>query len=129
MKKLILAVALFAAVNSTATAQDKKSSAVSICKSEKTSFSIEELEKCNMLITRDEKIKVKSFKVSILVKGNDGKDVFIDYSVTGNVFSGEVLETLKAKKGKISKVIIEDVIAVDVNKNEQKLSSLELSIK
>jgi hypothetical protein len=129
MKKLILAVALFAAVNSTATAQDKKSSAVSICKSEKTSFSIEELEKCNMLIAKDEKTKIRSFKVSMFVKGEGGKNIFIDYPVTGNVFSSQVLEALKAHKGKISKIIIEELIAVDVNKNEVKLPAFELSIK
>jgi|GEM_PF-6283102 len=129
MKKLILAAALFTAVSITANAQDKKSSAVSICKTEKASYSIEDLEKCNMLIPKDETTKVKSFKVMILVKGDAGKDAFIDYQVSGNVFSSQVLEAMKAKKGKISKIVIENVIAVDVNKNEIKLPAFELMIK
>ncbi|MCW3104007.1 MAG: hypothetical protein JWO09_2447 [Bacteroidetes bacterium] len=128
MKKLILAAALFTVVSITATAQDKKS-AVSICKTEKASYSIEDLEKCNMLVTKDEKTKVKSFKVMILVKGDAGKDAFMDYQVSGNVFSSQVLEAMKAKKGRISKIIIEEVIAVDVNKNEIKLPAFELIIK
>lgn len=111
-----------------AVAQNKKTSEITICKHTENVFTIAELEKCSMLVPVDEKVKVKSFVVSLTIKEISG-NVFKDIQVNGNFFSKEALDAIKSSKDKISKIIIENVKAVDAMKNEKTLVGLEFSLK
>jgi hypothetical protein len=128
MKKNIFSLTALCFFAVSAIAQNNKTtSGVSICKNTSNSFTVAELEKCNMVLPLDEKLKVKSFLVSYLVTGKDG-DVFIDVPVLGNNFSPAALNTLKEKGSQIKKVIIENVVAVDDTHAEKKISGTEIVI-
>lgn len=129
MKKLILPIAAFVLITSAVMAQDSKTPEITLCKKTPATISIAELERCNMILPVDEKTKVTSFTVSYLVEGKDGKAVYVDYKVQGSSFSEQALAQLKNTERKIDKVVIENVTAVDANKNEKKITGMVLTIK
>jgi hypothetical protein len=128
MKKLLLSSAVLMFLATAAVAQTQKKSEITICKHTENTFTLAELEKCNMLLPIDESVKVKSFVVSLLLKEKTG-DVYRDFQVNGNNFSPEVLEVIKSSKDKISKILIENVKVVDAKKNEKVIAGLVINLK
>jgi hypothetical protein len=130
MKKIILSVILTSIMATVTYAQtSKKTAEISICKTTKNVITLAELEKCNMVVTADDKMKVKSFTISFLVTGDDGKDVYADYKVAGNALTPNILAEIKRMENKIKKVLIEEVIAVDASKNEKKLQGMIFTLR
>jgi hypothetical protein len=128
MKKLLLSSAVFMFLTVVAAAQGQKTSEITICKHTENTFTLADLEKCSMLVPVDEKIKVKSFVVSLLIKEKSG-DVFKDIAVNGNYFSKEALDAIKSSKDKISKIVIDEVIVWNADKQQRKISGMEITLK
>jgi hypothetical protein len=125
MKKATLSIFTLFVSSALVIAQNNKTSEVTICKSSAASMNVVELEKCNIILPVDEKLKVKSFTVSFLVNGKN-EDAFIDFAVEGNHFSPAALSALKEKSASISKVLIKDVIAIDGARNEKRIPGTEI---
>lgn len=128
MKKFLLSSAVLMFLATAASAQTQKTSEITICKHVENAFTLAELEECSMLLPVNESVKVKSFVISLKGKGKN-EDVFKRIPVDGNYFSKEALEMIKSNKDMISKIVIEDVIVWNPEKQQRKIQGLEFYIK
>src|ERR1700751_276550 len=100
MKKLFFAIG-FGLVITAASAQSNKNDQLSVCKMTRDSIAFGELEKCGTLTLTDPKLKIRTFTLSMLAKGKDGKPVYVDFKGAGNVLPADGMEFMKKNKANI----------------------------
>lgn len=100
----------------------------SFCKHASETISLKDLNKCKTLVSKDKNVQIKSYIVLIFIKiksdtlstiPDDARTgLYIQYRITGNVLSEEVLKFFKQKleEKEHLKIEITDIIAVENGK-------------
>lgn len=121
MKKIILAFELFLILySSVIVGQNKNKSNFSFCKLKAEAISFSDLENCPTLTSRNNKLELKSFTISMLVKTKEHPEgLYWDEIITGKTITNEVLLLLKKMPNARSKIFIENIIAYDNGKEKK----------
>lgn len=120
MKNIILIFGLYVITNSSFIFGQNEGG-FSFCKFTGETIALANLEKCPVLASRNKKLELKSFKVSVFVKNenfetptedaNDG--LYMDFPIIGNKLTNEVLEFFKKPHKSHLRVTIADIVASD----------------
>jgi hypothetical protein len=100
----------------------------SFCKHTGETISLNDLNKCKTVVSKNKNVEIKSFVVAVFIKvksdtlftvsGFEEGGIYRDFKITGNVLSKEVLDFFKQKQEEKQhlKIEITDIIAVENGK-------------
>ncbi len=93
-------------------------------------ISYADLAKCDELTLPYKELKVKSFVLSYAVKSTDGQRLFVEHTNSGAKLSDAIkaaIKTLEAKK--VEKVLIENVVVLEQDGTERKMTGLDIRLE
>lgn len=128
MKKIIVVFFIGLFCKQFSSAQSYNSGRFTFCRQTGETITLADLKRCPQLIAKNKKLEVKSYLVAIYVPATDSdKDslkeiftdisgVYLEYKISGNKLTTEVLDYFEKHLDSHMKIIIDDVVALDKGK-------------